>query len=189
MQPPVLILVSGSPASGKTTIAEQLAERMNLPLVYKDAIKERLYDVLHCGDQTKPQSFEVASYTVLYYVAECLFKIGQTLIIESNFKPNFETETLRTLIEQNHFLPIQIYCDADREVLLERFGKRAHSDERHAVHDDTNNLDDFKRALDGGEYGIMDIGGEVIHVNTTDFDRVDYDQIVQQIQAATGAKG
>ena len=38
------IFVAGMPAAGKSTMAEMIAGRMKLPVLSKDAIKERLYD-------------------------------------------------------------------------------------------------------------------------------------------------
>ena len=46
MTPPLLVVVSGMPSSGKTTVAEELARRLRLPLIAKDAIKESLYETL-----------------------------------------------------------------------------------------------------------------------------------------------
>ena len=39
---PLLVLVSGSPGSGKTTLARRLAGDLAMPLVGKDTIKEAL---------------------------------------------------------------------------------------------------------------------------------------------------
>jgi len=44
--PPLLIVVTGMPSSGKTTVAEDLSRRLQLPLIAKDTIKESLYDTL-----------------------------------------------------------------------------------------------------------------------------------------------
>jgi predicted kinase len=38
------------PSSGKTTVAEGLAERLRLPLIAKDDIKESLYESLGAPD-------------------------------------------------------------------------------------------------------------------------------------------
>lgn len=40
------ILVAGMPASGKSTVAEKIAEALEIPMLSKDAIKEVLFDDL-----------------------------------------------------------------------------------------------------------------------------------------------
>jgi predicted ATPase len=44
-----LVLVTGPPGSGKTTLAVPLARRLELPLIAKDTIKEALFDALGTG--------------------------------------------------------------------------------------------------------------------------------------------
>lgn len=52
MPAPVLILISGAPCTGKTTIAQHLAGKFQLPVVHKDDIKERLFDRLDYSQVT-----------------------------------------------------------------------------------------------------------------------------------------
>ncbi|HEX8858768.1 MAG TPA: AAA family ATPase [Actinomycetes bacterium] len=47
-----LVLVTGPPASGKTTLARPLAFSLGLPLLGKDTIKEALFDTLGNGDRS-----------------------------------------------------------------------------------------------------------------------------------------
>ncbi|MBE8523062.1 AAA family ATPase [Amycolatopsis sp. H6(2020)] len=48
---PAVIVVSGPPAVGKSTLARELATRLTLPLLSRDAIKEALFDTLGYGDR------------------------------------------------------------------------------------------------------------------------------------------
>jgi adenylate kinase family enzyme len=41
---PLLLIVTGPPGVGKTTVAEALAPRLGLPLLAKDDLKETLHD-------------------------------------------------------------------------------------------------------------------------------------------------
>jgi adenylate kinase family enzyme len=46
----VLVVVTGPPAAGKTTIGRELSSQLRLPLISKDTIKEALFDELGFGD-------------------------------------------------------------------------------------------------------------------------------------------
>ncbi len=43
--------MTGPPASGKSTIARDLALELRSPFLSKDELKERLYEVLGSGDE------------------------------------------------------------------------------------------------------------------------------------------
>ena len=46
MSKPLLFVITGRPATGKTTLARRLAVDLRLPLIHKDGLKESLYDAL-----------------------------------------------------------------------------------------------------------------------------------------------
>ena len=51
--PPTLIVVTGAPGSGKSTVAVPLARRLGVPLIAKDDIKEALWDHIGPGDRDR----------------------------------------------------------------------------------------------------------------------------------------
>lgn len=74
------ILVTGIPATGKSTMAETLSERLKLPVISKDTIKELLFD--NVGFQSREQKVRlgIASMEIMYYAAGQLMKTGQPFI-------------------------------------------------------------------------------------------------------------
>ncbi len=61
-----LVLITGPPASGKTTLAVPLASLLDLPLVSKDVIKEALFDSPGHGDREWSSRLGAASFAVMF---------------------------------------------------------------------------------------------------------------------------
>lgn len=71
LSPPV-VLVTGVPGSGKTTLARRLSPALGLPLLSKDVVKETLFDVLGAGDRAWSTRLGAAANEVLWsLLADC----------------------------------------------------------------------------------------------------------------------
>lgn len=126
--PPLFVIVSGPPASGKSTLAPLLAQELRLPLVAKDTIKEALMSVLPVPDiDTSRQVGRAAVAAMLAVAAES--PVGA--VIESNFHRSLAVEDLARLPGAL----VEVFCRCDRAVAHDRHGARAGS--RHAGHFDT----------------------------------------------------
>jgi len=86
--------------------------------------------------------------------------------------------------EQYRFYPLQVFCRAEPAVILQRFIARAASSERHPGHVDHLTLEEVRRSLENDEFTALDIGGQVITVDTTDFAKIDYGQILRLLRQA-----
>ncbi|MBA2532172.1 MAG: AAA family ATPase [Nocardioidaceae bacterium] len=62
----MLVLVTGVPGSGKTTLARSVAAELELPMLSRDVIKETLFDTLGLGDKTWADTLGRASSSVLW---------------------------------------------------------------------------------------------------------------------------
>jgi hypothetical protein len=67
---------------------------------------------------------------------------------------------------------------------MERYRQRAESGERHPGHVDHTTFDELAPALLKGMYEPLGIGGAVLHLDTTDFARIDYTALLEDIRAA-----
>jgi adenylylsulfate kinase-like enzyme len=85
VRPPLLVVVTGMPAAGKTTVAESLSRALALPLLARDKLKERLYDTLGVGDLEWSGRLGDAAFTLLFDLARVLIESGDAVILEANF--------------------------------------------------------------------------------------------------------
>ncbi len=68
----IVVVVTGLPASGKTTLSRRLSEALRLPLLSKDLIKESLFDVLGVNDRAWSLQLGAATMEVLWsLLREC----------------------------------------------------------------------------------------------------------------------
>jgi len=125
---PLFVIVSGPPASGKSTLAPLLAERLGLPLLAKDTIKDALMSVTPVPDVEASRQLGRAAVTAVLAVA-AESSIGA--VIESNFYRSVAIESLSRLPGGL----VEIFCRCDREVAQSRYRERAGT--RHAGHFDT----------------------------------------------------
>ena len=178
---PTIIIVTGRPAAGKSTLAKWLSRELKLPWVSKDRIREQLFDRLGWKDRKWAQELGKASVDMMFYFAKSELEVGHSLIMDNSFAPPASNSRFLALKEQYQVGSIQIVCNSDRETLFQRFKERADSGMRYPGHGDQNVLQELYTNLADSASSILDIGGSVIEVDTTDFLRVDYPGILNQL--------
>jgi predicted kinase len=156
---PLLVVVSGMPSSGKTTVAEDLARRLRLPLLAKDAIKESLYDSLGADDVAASSRLGTAAYALIFALARAMLAAGVSVIVEANFFCDHERE-LAALPAQRL---VQLHCHAPLPVLLERYARRS----RHAGHHDAEKIKELPGRFESGVHDPLRLEGELIRLDTT----------------------
>ena len=183
-----MIIITGPPGAGKTTLARNLSQALNLPLINKDDVKDILFDTLGWKDRQWSMKLGQASFEILFHLLECQLKVNKPVILETAFIPKYHNTRFMKLRSKYGFMSIQIVCTAEDKVLYERFIKRTKSNERHPGHvDHLMTYDQFSKLLREGKYATLDIGGEILEIDTTDFTTVDYEGLLTEIQDMTGA--
>lgn len=172
----LLVIISGQPGSGKTTLGRRLATDLQLPFVNKDGIKERLYDTLGTGDGEWSKKLGLATYEILYHVVELVLTAGGSVMAESNFDPEVAAPRFGDLQERYGPRIVEVHCVADGEVLWRRYKDRDERRERHPGHIDEGRKKELEARLRFGAQEPVGLG-TVIELDTTDFERVEYDAV------------
>jgi predicted kinase len=129
------VVVSGPPASGKSSLAPALAVELTLPLIAKDTIKDALMSVLPVPDIETSRRLGRASVQAMLAVAAAS-PLGA--VIESNFYRSVARAELARLPGS----VIEVFCRCDAAVATARYRERAGS--RHAGHfDSIRNADEL----------------------------------------------
>jgi len=111
----------------------------------------------------------------------------QSCIIESDFTDEKQVQRLIEVAQDAKADVIQVYLHAEPKVLVERFIKRLESGDRHPGHGDEKYFEKAKKSLRSGnyshekEFSSLDLSGLLLDIDTTDFDKINYDSMVNQI--------
>ena len=157
---PPVVVVQGPPASGKTNVAREIAERLRLPLLMKDTVKEALFDGLGAGDLEWSQRLGVGTYEVLTALVEESVKAGASVVLEGNFVRGSDLERRLAVLPARF---VQIHCSAPLELLLERYRSR----ERHPGHVDGERIDGVREAVESHRHDPLELPGETIRIDTS----------------------
>lgn len=180
---PTLIIVSGLPATGKSTLAQRLATHFALPLMMKDALKETLYDVLGYSDISYSKRLGHASMLLLYHFAEAVLCTRQSCVIESTFTPELAARDLRDLQQRCPFATLEIRCVAEASALVERWKRRRSSGERHPGHLEHLIREEEVMYPDKKQQAVpLALNGHAIVLDTTDLETLDYEQLFAHVQ-------
>ena len=178
--PPVLLIVNGYAASGKTTLARALSRELRWPLVVKDEFKEQLFDRLGAADYKESKLLGAAAIDVMFSVARELLVAGSSVIIESPLIPTYDNARLRTLERDADFLTVQVVLTGDPDVLFERYRSRAERGERHPSHFDHDRLADMHAMLHS-PFESLTVSGETLDFDTSGLS----DEMIAEMQRRT----
>jgi predicted kinase len=170
LQSPTLVVISGVPATGKSTLARLLRDELGWPLLAKDHLKETLHDAagsMPTFTRELSKTYGRQSIALLYTIAHELLATGVSCIVEAYFLPTLAAKDLAPLAMISRVR--QVHCAVPAEVSIARYQRRFEAGLRHPVHLDREAAQE--RAMDpipGSDLVPIPIDVPLLSVDTRD---------------------
>lgn len=179
---PTLIVVSGPPGTGKTTLAHKIAHSVGCPAICRDEIKEGM---VHATPRFVPgPADELAMRTLptFFGVLELLLKAGVTTVAEAAFQDRLwrpGLEPLRNLAQ----LRI-VHCTVNADLAFNRSLQRSAENPLRLAHLDPSSRDAAEYIRRHGAFARVAVDAPWIEIDTTDGYRPGLGQIVAFINGS-----
>ena len=187
---PPLVIVSGAPASGKTTLSRLLADRLPLPLLSKDRLRQIFRDAFNANTREENARLLNPGFVVYYELIAELLRSGVGVVAECNFHRGISEPEMRPVAALG--ATVIVHCQVDRALSVQRFIARhkltlpergfSFDGERIAALEKGIPQDAWERAEP------IEIGAPVLRVDTTDGYAPDLDGIVAFIREQTSGR-
>ena len=168
-QEPTLVVVSGPPGSGKTTLAHEIARALPCPAICRDEIKEGMVHAQGQGFQGgHGDPLTQRTFPLFFEVVRVLIGSGVTVVAEAAFQaPRWRPE-LESLSELARLRIIR--CNVAASVSFERAVRRAAGNEhRLTAHGDSTlgmGIAKWEQAV--GSFEHISVRAPSLDVDTTD---------------------
>ncbi|MBL4681777.1 MAG: AAA family ATPase [Pseudomonadales bacterium] len=178
---PKVIVVSGPPASGKTTLAKYLSAQLNLPILAKDFLKESLLDSLGYSGRERSVEIGYAAFQLHLALAREFASMNINFIYETAFYKQSTDDIVEALTGCKI---IQVHLQANIETML----LRAKTRDRHPGHADWYDgyESECREKHEQGVYAPLEIDGVLIEVDSNNFESDNYKMGIQDVIRAYG---
>ena len=127
-----VILITGDLASGKSTLADSLSLRLNIPCVKKDEVKEKLVDQYGFTNREENRRLSIKAVDFMISCLEKFVNLNNDIILEANFRGE-ELKRIKDICDSSYNTDVYLFVlRGDIDVLYKRFLDRLPN--RHIAH-------------------------------------------------------
>ncbi|HEX6126871.1 MAG TPA: AAA family ATPase [Pyrinomonadaceae bacterium] len=184
---PKCIIVTGRAGAGKTTLSKKLAQKLWMPVISRDEIKEgyvNTFGVKH--DQLPPETDRLVT-DLFFDVAFQLLTGKVSLIVEAAFQHSVWEWRMPKLLELSH--PFFVVCSVDAEIAAQRHLQRGLANPRREFYHEDKRVSLFRETGDKGtpkRYVAPDLGVPTLQVSTENGYVPGLDEITNKIESLNG---
>lgn len=187
-----LIIFTGPPASGKSSLANNLGKKLHIDVISKDEFKIRLFEKYGFRNHDEKKKLSLLGEQQLFESIKRHVDVGCDVIVDNNFKT---FDVVRAIIKKRD---VDLFCIdvyADYEILARRYNDRIARGNRHTAlftlnqYPVVDGVSIFHKPID--KYDVERIqqnvvektlGENVLRVNTDNIEN-DFDEIYFSVES------
>ena len=179
---PRCVIVTGRPGSGKTTLSKALGQRLRMPVISRDEIKEGYVNTIGVKHDQLPSDTNAVVSDLFFEIVFLYLANKVSVIIEAAFQHKVWQPRMPRIMEMSN--PYIVVCSLGGAVAAKRHLQRGLADpDREFYHGD-------RRVSDYRKTGVMsppdryvppEFDVPTIHVSTEDEYPPSIDEVVNQI--------
>jgi|GEM_PF-1885909 len=182
-----VIIVSGPPCAGKTTLAEKLAKRFKLPIISRKMIRDLLFNTYDCEDLSIFNKSRQVGFNIMFILIKLFLHRSQSFIIDSAFNSDRSRKKICEFQKKYKFDCLLIDLRATGEVLWSRYQARIKLEQKRQDYFFNSRLRQIKKLAFRGFTPAPKISGKTIKIDMTNFKKVNYQKIIQEVKAFQAA--
>ena len=189
-----LIIITGAPASGKSSIAEMVGRKLSIDVISKDGYKIELFEKYGFTNHAEKKKLSIRGEQMMNDSIRKHIEQNKDIIVDNNFK---DFDDVRKAIDDNMTIVkvICILCKADYDILAKRYNDRIQSGNRHLALYTLNQypviegVSEFHPIIDRDDVDRIEqnikeqtFGDNVLEINTDHIEE-EYDSICNEVIA------